>query len=215
MARVNPGPTQRKRLLKANADRCCVCKRFGVGLHLDHIDEDPSNTVDANPAILCVEDHDRNHRPAAYRPKVNHLELGPEQIHQYKMSWEAFIVVQPNPKVVATLAAYGTVELSHSLQLVMQWPDEQIEYLRSFAFSAVKDHGMLAPNGQRTSYFLTCSARNPLPSSTRCTGRRAVSSTMGDWRNAKRNSWPRSDAGSENDPHLSGSPCPSKGHESR
>jgi hypothetical protein len=134
MARVNPGHAQRKRLLKANADRCCVCKRYGVGLHLHHIDEDPSNTVDANLAILCVEDHDRNHRPAAYRPQVNHLDLGPEQIRQHKISWEAFVIEarQPNPKVVATLAAYGTVELIHSLQLVMQWPDERIEYARSY-----------------------------------------------------------------------------------
>jgi hypothetical protein len=50
------------------------------------------------------------------------------------MSWEAFIIEarKPNPKVVATLAAYGTLELIHSLQLVMQWPDERIEYTRSY-----------------------------------------------------------------------------------
>jgi hypothetical protein len=30
------------------------------------------------------------------------------------------------------LAAYGTVELIHSIQLVMQWPDERIEYTRSY-----------------------------------------------------------------------------------
>lgn len=134
MGRLNPGHTQRKRLLTANADRCCVCKRFEVGLHLHHVDEDPSNTVDENLAVLCVEDHDRHHRPGAYRLQVNHLELGAEQIRQRKMSWEAFVseARQANPKVIATLAAYGTVELIHSLQLVMQWPDERIEYTRSY-----------------------------------------------------------------------------------
>jgi hypothetical protein len=134
MGRVNPGRTQRKRLLKANAHRCCVCKRYGVGVNLHHIDGDPSNTVDENLAVLCVEDHDRNHRPGAYRLRVNHLELGPEQLRQHKISWETFVVEarQPNPKVVATLAAYGSAELIHSLQLVMQWPDERIEYTRSY-----------------------------------------------------------------------------------
>ena len=56
--------------------------------------------------------------------QVNHLELSPEQIREYKKSWEAFVneARQPFPKVVATLTAYGTKELVHSLQLVMQWP---------------------------------------------------------------------------------------------
>jgi len=65
---------------------------------------------------------------------VNHLELSSEQIRDYKQSWEAFVkeARQPFPKVVATLTAYGTKELVHSLQLVMQWPDERIEYTRSY-----------------------------------------------------------------------------------
>src|ERR1035438_1712344 len=125
MGRINPARRQRKRLLTANANRCCVCKRQGVGLHLHHIDEDSSNTVDENLAVLCVEDHDRHHRPGSYGFQVSHLELGPEQIRQHKQSWEAFVIEaqQSNPRVVATLAAYGTVELIHSLQLIMQWPD--------------------------------------------------------------------------------------------
>jgi hypothetical protein len=74
------------------------------------------------------------HRPRAYQIRVNHLELTPERISQCKQSWEAFIAEahQPNPKVIATLAAYGTGELIHSLQLVMQWPDERIEFARSY-----------------------------------------------------------------------------------
>lgn len=49
-------------------------------------------------------------------------------------SWKAFVVEanQPDPKVLATLSCYGTEELIHSLQLVMQWPDERIEYSRSY-----------------------------------------------------------------------------------
>jgi hypothetical protein len=103
-------------------------------LHFHHIDGDSSNTIDGNLAVLCVQDHDRHHRPSEYRLRANHLELDAREILRLKNSWEAFIVEarQPDPKVVATLAAYGTKELIHSLQLVMQWPDEKIEYKRSF-----------------------------------------------------------------------------------
>lgn len=65
---------------------------------------------------------------------MNHLELIPEQIKKHKLSWEAFVVEarRPSPRVVATLAAYGTYELIRSLQLVTQWPDERIEYKKSY-----------------------------------------------------------------------------------
>jgi hypothetical protein len=134
MARANPTATQKKRLVQANAFRCCVCKRRSIGFHLHHIDGNSSNTVDENLAVLCVEDHDRHHRPDEYGSRANHLELDAKEIMRLKNSWEAFVVEasRPDPRVIATLSAYGTEELIHSLQLVMQWPDERIEYKRSF-----------------------------------------------------------------------------------
>lgn len=56
------------------------------------------------------------------------------EIQQRKTSWEAFVAEarKPDPKVLAALSAYGTKDLIHSLQLVMQWPDERIEYTRAF-----------------------------------------------------------------------------------
>lgn len=134
MARVDPTDAQRMRLLEANAHRCCVCKLPNLGLHLHHIDGNSSNTIDRNLAVLCVEDHDRHHRPKPYSASVNHLELRADVITDNKRSWEAFVVEarQDAPTVIATLAAYGSVEAVHSFQLVMQWPDERIEYKRSF-----------------------------------------------------------------------------------
>lgn len=134
MSRVDPTDTQRARLLKANANRCCVCKRPNLGVHLHHIDGKSSNTVDSNLAVLCVEDHDRHHRPGSYSATVNHLDLSAKVIAEHKQSWEAFVIEAraDAPAVIATLAAYGTVESVHSFQLVMQWPDERIEYKRSF-----------------------------------------------------------------------------------
>lgn len=134
MARRKPTPTQRERLLEPNASRCCVCKRGNIGFNLHHIDGNPSNTVDENLSVLCVEDHDRHHRPDEYESPSNHLELQPNEILRFKNSWEAFVLEanQPDPKVLATLSCYGTAEMILSLQLVMQWPDERIEYKRSF-----------------------------------------------------------------------------------
>lgn len=134
MTRIDPTESQRTRLLEANAHRCCVCKRPNLGLHLHHIDGDSSNTVNDNLAVLCVEDHDRHHRPGSYSAVINHLDLSPKVIAEHKQSWQAFVVDARSeaPTVIATLAAYGTVESIHSLQLVMQWPDERIEYKRSF-----------------------------------------------------------------------------------
>ncbi len=65
---------------------------------------------------------------------MNHLELSPEEIKKYKTSWETFLIEtrKPSPNVIATLAAYGTYEVIHSVQLVMQWSDERIEYKRSY-----------------------------------------------------------------------------------
>ncbi|PYV37359.1 MAG: hypothetical protein DMG09_14845 [Acidobacteria bacterium] len=57
-----------------------------------------------------------------------------EEILRLKNSWQAFVVEanRPDPTVIAMLSAYGTGELVHSLELVMQWPNEKIEYKRSF-----------------------------------------------------------------------------------
>lgn len=134
MARVNPTASQKDRLLKANAFRCCVCKRQSIGFHFHHIDENSSNTIDENLAVLCVEDHDRHHRMREYESQARHLELDAREILRRKNSWEAFVIEanRPEPSVIATLSAYGTEELIHSLQLVMQWPDERVEYKRSF-----------------------------------------------------------------------------------
>lgn len=134
MKRINPTPVQKERLLKANAFRCCVCKRTNIGFNFHHIDGNPRNTVDTNLAVLCVEDHDQHHRPLKYAAEPNHLNLNSEELIGFKTSWEAFVAEaqRPSPRVLATLSCYGTEDLIHSLQLVMQWPDGRIEYNKSY-----------------------------------------------------------------------------------
>ena len=105
-----------------------------MGLNLHHIDGDPSNTVDANMAVLCVEHHDLHHRPSKYTPVSKHLELDSAKLLSSKASWEAFICEarKPAPEILATITGYGTFELIHSIELVMQWNDERIEFVRAF-----------------------------------------------------------------------------------
>lgn len=134
MKRKNPTDTQKKRLLEANAFRCCVCKRTNIGVNFHHIDGDSSNTVDENLAVLCVEDHDAHHRPKVYRHDFRHLDLETKEILRLKRSWESFVLEakKSDPQLLATLSCYGTESLIHSLQLVLQWPDERIEHKISY-----------------------------------------------------------------------------------
>ncbi len=133
MARKNPTPSQRERLIKLNAGHCCVCKCYGVGLHLHHIDGDNSNTVDENIAVLCVEDHDRHHRPDKYT-KAKHTDLDNEKLLEYKLSWEAFVknAQSPNPTVLAVVNIFGSIEQIHAAKIIFQWPNEKIEFERNF-----------------------------------------------------------------------------------
>jgi hypothetical protein len=106
---------------------CCVCKSFGVGVELHHIDGDSSNTIDKNLALLCVLDHDAHHRPGQY-PKLRHIELDPTEIARSKQEWEEFVreAALPNPRLLVTVAGYGTRKAVHSAKAVYQWTDGRI-----------------------------------------------------------------------------------------
>lgn len=130
MARINPTPSLRKRLLQKNAYRCCVCKQSGIGFELHHIDGDNSNTSESNLALLCVSDHDNYHRPGKYTHKIHCKDLRPEILLKYKTNWEDFVAEasKENPSVFATLNIFGSDEFIHSMKLVMQRKDGSIEY---------------------------------------------------------------------------------------
>jgi len=134
VARKNPTPAQKKRLLRRNKNRCCVCKRSGVGLHLHHLDGDNSNTIDENLAVLCVEDHDHYHRPSQYTKNIRHSELTEEELRQFKISWESFVeeAQKDAPNVLAVINVFGTDENIHSAKILFQWPDERVEFERTF-----------------------------------------------------------------------------------
>jgi len=133
MSRVDPSIAQYERLVQKNSGRCCVCKRKGIGLNLHHIDGNNANTIDENLAVLCVEDHDHHHRPNRYS-KTKHLELSANEIKQKKESWEAFVcdARSENPSVIAVINAFGDENQIHAAKIIFQWPDERIEFERTF-----------------------------------------------------------------------------------
>ncbi|MGP1386686.1 MAG: hypothetical protein ACTS2F_24220 [Thainema sp.] len=102
-------------------------------MHLHHIDGNNSNTVDENIAVLCVEDHDQHHRPTKYK-RTQHLELSADKLREYKESWERFVAdaASQNPSVVAVINVFGTFEQLHAARILFQWPDEKIEFERTF-----------------------------------------------------------------------------------
>lgn len=131
--RKNPSSKQRDRIFALNANRCCVCKRAEIGLQLHHIDGDRSNTTDKNLALLCVEDHDHHHRPKQYT-KTNHQNLTAAKLLEYKTSWESFVcdAQSTSPSVAAVINIFGSYEQIHAAKIIFQWPDEKIEFERTF-----------------------------------------------------------------------------------
>jgi hypothetical protein len=122
--------------LKKNGRMCCVCKAYGIGLHLHHIDGDNSNTVDDNLAVLCVADHDAHHRPSAY--PIRHVELGEAEIRRHKQEWEEFIreAQEEKPRLITTLSGYGTLDAIHSVKATYQWTSGRIVFERVYHLHA-------------------------------------------------------------------------------
>lgn len=133
MGRVAVPDKMAKKLYELNANSCCVCKRTGVGLNLHHIDGDNSNTIEGNLAVICVNEHDAHHRPERY-PSLNHMDLSAERILRYKMEWEEFVeeCKKDEPKVLATINAYGTYENIVGMKIIFQWLDGKIVFERSY-----------------------------------------------------------------------------------
>ena len=127
-----PTPLQRKVKAK-NLGVCCVCKERGIGIHLHHLDEDPSNNVEDNLVVLCVKEHDQHHRPGAYTT-VKHIELGKEKLKGFKEQWENTVneCKKENPQILAVINVYGTIESIHSVRLLVQNIEGKIIYERLY-----------------------------------------------------------------------------------
>lgn len=82
MAARTPIPQKiQSRILLANRHACCVCQKGGVQIH--HIDGNPANNNLENLAALCLDHHDRATMTVGLTKK-----LKPDQVHNYKETWE-------------------------------------------------------------------------------------------------------------------------------
>ncbi len=55
----------------ASDSTCCVCRERGKALQLHHIDEEPSNNVEVNLAVLCLECHNDTQLQGGFGRKLN------------------------------------------------------------------------------------------------------------------------------------------------
>ncbi|MBD9405430.1 HNH endonuclease [Acidovorax sp. ACV02] len=55
----------------ASDNTCCVCRERGKALQLHHIDENPSNNISTNLAVLCLECHNDTQLKGGFGRKLN------------------------------------------------------------------------------------------------------------------------------------------------
>jgi len=133
MPRVRIRDSDKRKIEARNAGVCCVCRKTGFGTNIHHIDHDPSNNSSDNLALICVKDHDANHRPGAYHP-CHHLPA--DELRRYKAEWEDFVArARSNPpRVLAVLNVFGSEDHLHAVRLAMQDETGRIGFEHDFHF---------------------------------------------------------------------------------
>jgi hypothetical protein len=86
MARVSISPDVAGRVLFDSDRTCCVCRVPGKPTQLHHVDEDNSNSVEANLAVLCLECHNLTQIRGGF-----HRKLDAHQILLYKQDWTQLV----------------------------------------------------------------------------------------------------------------------------
>ena len=69
-------------LFRAN-HTCCICLQAGKDVQIHHIDEDPSNNIAENLAVLCLDDHSKVTGTPGLGRKYTTAE-----VRRYKVTWE-------------------------------------------------------------------------------------------------------------------------------
>lgn len=77
------------RVLFASDRTCCVCRTSGNRVQIHHIDDDPSNNVPANLAVLCFECHGDTQTTGGFG---RHLDA--EQVHLYRDDWHQSVAAR-------------------------------------------------------------------------------------------------------------------------
>lgn len=102
---------------KANRT-CCVCRIPNLHYQLHHIDEDPSNNVEENLAVLCLQCHANTQIASAFARKLNAA-----QVRLYKADWESLVATERKPNSTSALRGSGPVM---DLHIRANWVDSFI-----------------------------------------------------------------------------------------
>ncbi len=71
-------------LLASNNHTCCICRERGKHVQFHHIDGDSSNSVPANLAVLCLDDHSRVTGDEGLGRRFT-----PQEVTIFKTRWES------------------------------------------------------------------------------------------------------------------------------
>ena len=77
------------RVLFASDRTCCVCRTPGKRVQIHHIDDDPSNNVPVNLAVLCLECHGDTQTTGGFG-----RQLDAEQVRLYRDDWHQNVVAR-------------------------------------------------------------------------------------------------------------------------
>ena len=99
-------------VLFASDRTCCVCRERGKTVQIHHIDENPSNNVFENLAVLCPECHNETHVKGGFGRQLNS-----DLVIKYRNEW-----------IDRVRTRWNTAdELAVKMQLGDQGPCEQVE----------------------------------------------------------------------------------------
>jgi hypothetical protein len=91
--RVRNRQVELKVLLK-NRRTCCVCHEPDKAIQLHHIDGNPTHTVEANLAALCLTHHDQATAGLVKGGIGLGVKLSPEEVRVHKTAWENVVTNQ-------------------------------------------------------------------------------------------------------------------------
>jgi hypothetical protein len=74
---------------------CCKCRLPRLPIQIHHIDDDPSNNVESNLAVLCLVCHDDSMLRGGFGRKLNE-----KVVRRYKGDWESLVLGGRTPVAI-------------------------------------------------------------------------------------------------------------------
>ena len=110
-------------VLFASDNTCCVCRKRGKTIQIHHIDENPSNNVSENLAVLCLECHNKTQIKGGFGRRLN-----ASLVIKYRDEWlERVILRRDLADEAAIKRQVGKETLSEQVETVIGMSIKHIE----------------------------------------------------------------------------------------